>query len=128
MRVQVPLWVPEVLATVKGTSSEERYQFRKDIGSVLKRRITKQKLGKHVRRLAKLREQLSLLEEELVFFNEEAESCRVRALTSDNPSVHRSSDQMLRHVYRLRSRRQKVLKKIISIEKKQDALLDQLAG
>ena len=92
----------------------------------MRRRKVERKLRKNGRRLAKFRDELSLLEEELAFFNQEAEDKRVRALVSDNPSVERASRKMFRHVYRLRGRCDKARQKIERIEAEQNKLLDAL--
>lgn len=76
-------------------------------------------------RLKRLREDLSIAEEQCLHFDELANDARIRALVSETPSAERQhrdaarhADTMLQHKVRLRTQ-------IQHLEQQQDRLLDQ---
>jgi hypothetical protein len=79
------------------------------------------------RRLAALREELAVADEQLTHFADLADDSRIRAMVSETPladedhrQAERTSSAMARH-------RQELVDAIARLEAEQDALLDQLA-
>lgn len=78
-------------------------------------------------RLARLREDLAVAEEQVIHFRDDADDARIRALVSETPlasadhrEADRSSSVMIRH-------RAELLASIEELEKEQDSLLDAIA-
>ena len=80
-------------------------------------------------RLKRMRAELAVTEEQLVFLEEEAEDVRLRALVAETPladvearGARRHADALARHARRAASRRSREL------EREQDALLDRISA
>jgi hypothetical protein len=79
-------------------------------------------------RLKRLRAELSVTQEQLVFLEEEAEDARLRALVAETPlgdaearDARRTADAMARH-------RDALVLSIANLEREQDALLDRMSA
>jgi hypothetical protein len=80
------------------------------------------------RRLAQLREDLSLADEQLRYFADESDDTRLRALMSETPlsqhehrEAERSTTAMARH-------RDDLIERIAKLEAEQDSLLDKMSS
>jgi chromosome segregation ATPase len=78
--------------------------------------------------LRSLRDDLTVSEEQMRRFSDEAEDARLRALVSETPLADREFRDADRHAERLRRHRQRVSEKIAELEAEQDALLDRLTA
>ena len=79
-------------------------------------------------RLKRLRVELAVTEEQLVFLEEEAEDARLRALVAETPladvaarDARRQTDTLARHRDLLRGN-------VLELEREQDALLDRISA
>ncbi len=90
-------------------------------------RIVEYRLKKTGRRLRELREELVVIDEQLVHLSDDAADAELRALVSEQPlgseprEAREHADAMVRH-------RSKVRDEIVRLEALQDQLLDQLNG
>ena len=89
---------------------------------------TERRLRGILRQLARLREELYVVEEQLVPVTDEAAEYRLRALVSETPVAERQYRRAQCHAERLRRHRTKVLERISRLETDQDAILDKMAG
>jgi chromosome segregation ATPase len=78
------------------------------------------------RRLQRAREELLVLDQQLVSFADEADETRVRALVSDSPLAGREHREAERHAEAMRRSRAALAAKITELEQAQDKLLDRL--
>jgi len=79
-------------------------------------------------RLRSLREELRIIDEQLVQLADEAEDSRIRSLVSETPLADHEFREARRHADAMRSRRIEVVDEIAELEHRQDELLDQLIG
>ncbi|HEV7887159.1 MAG TPA: hypothetical protein VGO92_06340 [Acidimicrobiales bacterium] len=78
------------------------------------------------RRLQRAREELQVLDEQIVAFADEADETRVRALVSDSPLAGKEHREAERHADAMRRSRAALAAKIVELERAQDDLLDRL--
>ncbi|CAB4825764.1 MAG: hypothetical protein F2873_00350 [Actinobacteria bacterium] len=79
-------------------------------------------------RLRALREELRVIDEQLLYLADEADDSRIRSLVSETPLAGHEFREANRHAEAMGSRRQEVLDNIARLEHRQDELLDQLSG
>ena len=77
-------------------------------------------------RLRALREELRVIDEQLVQLAEEADDNRLRALVSETPLADRELRDAQRHADAMSRRRAEVVEAIVRLEARQDELLDAL--
>jgi hypothetical protein len=80
------------------------------------------------RRLARLREDLSLADEQLAHFAEESDDARIRALVSETPLADHEHREAERSTTAMARHRDDLVEKIARVEAEQDALLDKLSS
>lgn len=94
--------------------------------------MSRERIERHLQdvcsRLAALREDLRITEEQLAPLADEAEDSRLRALVSETPLAEHEHREARRHADRLRRHRQGLLDRIEELESSQDALLDRLTA
>ena len=78
-------------------------------------------------RLRALREELRVIDEQLLHLSDEADDSRIRSLVSETPLAGHEFREANRHAEAMRSRRQDVVDTIAKLEHRQDELLDQLS-
>jgi hypothetical protein len=78
------------------------------------------------RRLQRAREELEVLDQQLVAFADEEDETRVRALVSDSPLDATQFREAERHAEAMRRSRADLVHKIADLERAQDELLDRL--
>jgi uncharacterized coiled-coil protein SlyX len=76
--------------------------------------------------LAGLRHEISVLDEQLAHFADEADDARLRALVSETPLADREHRDASRTVTALRRDRGVKVERLTKLEAKQDDLLDEL--
>lgn len=77
-------------------------------------------------RLTKARQELAVLDEQLVVFNDIADDLRLRSLVSETPlAVHEHSDAQ-RHLDAALRARAALIEAVAELEKRQDELIEQL--
>ncbi|HYF46583.1 MAG TPA: hypothetical protein VD926_10265 [Acidimicrobiales bacterium] len=94
----------------------------------MRRSTVERRLKANSKRLAGLREELGITDEQLGHFDEEAEDARIRAMVSETSLAQRESLDAGRHAEALARRRAEVQAEIERLERDQDELLDQLGG
>ena len=78
------------------------------------------------RELRSLREELGVLDEQLIQVSDEAEDSRLRALVSETPLAAQEQRETAKAVAAVRRDREAKLNRLAKLERKQDELLDQL--
>jgi chromosome segregation ATPase len=91
-------------------------------------RRTEKRLTQVSGRLRDLRDELSMIDEQLAQLVDEAEDLALRALVSETPSATHESNDARKHVDAMRRHRDHVVNQITELEARQDELLDQLTG
>lgn len=86
------------------------------------------KLSAVARELKTLREELGVVEEQLIQVSDEAEDSRLRSLVSETPLAAHEQRETAKAVAAVKRDREAKLKRLQSLEQKQDALLDQLTA
>ena len=79
-------------------------------------------------RLRRLRADLAVAQEQLVFMEEEADAARLRALVSETPLADAEARESRRHSDALGRQRDALARSIAELEREQDALLDRMAA
>lgn len=79
------------------------------------------------RELRHLREELGVVEEQLIQVADEAEDSRLRSLVSETPLAAQEQRESAKAVAAVKRDRDAKLKRLQKLERKQDELLDQLS-
>lgn len=79
-------------------------------------------------RLKRLRAELAVTEEQLVFLEDEAEDARMRALVAETPLTDAEARDARRHADALLRHRDALLVGTAALEREQDALLDRMSA
>lgn len=79
-------------------------------------------------RLRRLRADLAVAQEQLVFMQEAADDARLRALVSETPLADAEARESRRHADALGRQRDVLARSIAELEREQDALLDRMAA
>jgi hypothetical protein len=90
--------------------------------------LTERRLAQVASRLRTLRDELAMVDEQLVQFRDDADELSLRALMSETPQASHESNEARKHVDAMLRHREHVLAEIAGMEQRQDALLDQLTG
>lgn len=80
------------------------------------------------RRLAQLRADLALADEQLAHFADESDDARLRALVSETPLAEHEHREAERHSSAFARHRDDLVERIVKLEAEQDALLDKLSA
>ena len=78
------------------------------------------------KRLAKLRADLTIADEQLAHFSDESDDLRIRSLVSETPLAGEDHRQAERHSMAMARHRSELVEAIARLEQEQDALLDEL--
>jgi transcription termination factor NusB len=78
--------------------------------------------------LNKARDELRIVEEQLLFQMDVAEEAKTRALVAETPLADREHQEAQRDLERIRRSRNEVTAKIAELQAEQDRLLDKLIG
>ncbi len=79
-------------------------------------------------RLKRLRAELGVTEEQLVFLEDEAEDARLRALVAETPLADVEARDARRHADALAAPPRRLAPSIAELEREQDALLDRMSA
>ncbi len=88
--------------------------------------IVERRLLEVSNQLKRLREDLSVVDEQLAHFAEEAEDARIRAMVSETPGADRERRQAQKHADAMARHQSEVHAQIQQLEADQDQLLDRL--
>lgn len=94
----------------------------------MSRTVLERKLSSATRRLKELREELAVVDEQLLSLAEDADDTRLRALVSETPLAGREHQEAQRHVDAMARHRGDVVARIESLEHAQDELLDRFTA
>jgi hypothetical protein len=92
----------------------------------MSRALIERRLVEVAGRLKQLRVDLSVHDEQLAHFVEEADDARLRSLVSETPLAEREHREAARHAAAMARGRAEVVAEISRLEAMQDELLDQL--
>lgn len=92
------------------------------------RYLVERRLREVSSRLRSLREELRVIDEQLLHLAGEADDQRIRALVAETPLADAEYRDAARHAGAMAKRRDEVLASIGELEARQDALLDQLSA
>ena len=95
---------------------------------IVSRRQVERRLTEVGRRLRELREELQVVDEQLLHLAEAADDARLRALVSETPVSDREHREASRHAEAMRSHRTSVATEIARLEAQQDELLDRFTA
>jgi hypothetical protein len=79
-------------------------------------------------RLKRMRAELAVTEEQLVFLEEEAEDARLRALVAETPLADVEARDARRHTDAMARHRDALRLAVVELEREQDALLDRISA
>jgi hypothetical protein len=79
-------------------------------------------------RLKRLRAELSVTQEQLLFLEDEAEDARLRSLMAETPLADAEARDARRHADALSRHRDALVLSIAELTREQDALLDRMAA
>ena len=79
-------------------------------------------------RLKRMRGELAVTEEQLVFLEEEAEDARLRALVAETPLADVEARDARRHTDAMARHRDALRLAVVELEREQDALLDRISA
>jgi hypothetical protein len=77
-------------------------------------------------RLVKARQELAIVEEQLLVFDETADDARIRSLVSETPLANHDWNEARRHADAMRRGRDDVRSRVAELERAQDELLSKL--
>lgn len=89
---------------------------------------TERRLVQVAGRLRSLRQELSIIDEQLVPLSDEADELALRALVSETASSSQESNDARKHADAMRRHRDHVAAEIHKLETRQDELLDRLTS
>jgi chromosome segregation ATPase len=89
--------------------------------------MVERRLSQVSSRLRSLREELSMIDEQLDVFASDAENSEIRALVSETPGAAFEANDARKHADAMQRHRAHVVKTIAELEARQDELLDKLA-
>jgi hypothetical protein len=92
----------------------------------VERRVVERKLTEVHARLVKARQELAILEEQLLVFTETAEDARLRSLVSETPLADHEWHEARRHEEAMLRGRDHVRQQVAELERAQDELLTKL--
>jgi len=79
-------------------------------------------------RLKRMRAELAVTEEQLVFLEEEAEDCRLRALVAETPLADVEAGDARRHADAQARQAESLRRTVSELEREQDSLLDRISA
>lgn len=88
--------------------------------------LTERRLAQIAQRLRALRDELAMIDEQLVQFRDDADELSLRALVSETPMASHESNEARKHLDAMRRHRAHVAAEITAAEQRQDELLDRL--
>jgi predicted nucleic acid-binding Zn-ribbon protein len=90
--------------------------------------LVERRLSQVSTRLRSLREELSMIDEQLDVIADDAENQAIRALVAETPGAEFEANDARKHADAMRKHRDHVATKITELEQRQDELLDRLSA
>jgi len=94
----------------------------------MSRRLTERRLTDVSERLKRLRAELQVIDEQLLFLADEADEARLRALVAETPLADKDHRDAQKHADAMARQRASIVASIAELEKSQDELLDRLVA
>jgi len=94
----------------------------------MSRWLVERRLSDVSARLKRLRAELQVMDEQMLFFADAADETRLRSLMSETPLADREHHEAQKHADAMARERATVLASIAELEKAQDELLDKLVA
>ena len=94
----------------------------------MSRWLVERRLSDVAARLKRLRAELQVIDEQMLFFADAADETRMRALMSETPLADREHHEAQKHADAMARERANVIASIAELEKAQDELLDKLVA
>ena len=94
----------------------------------MSRSLLERRLAEVSERMKAVRQELDVANEQLAFFQEEAEDARLRALVSETPLADREQHETQKHADAMARHRADLLAQLAELERSQDELLDRLVA
>jgi hypothetical protein len=91
-------------------------------------RLLERRLRSIGRRIAQVREEIAVADEQLEHFTTDADDARIRALVSETPISDIEHRQAERHASAMARHREELVETIARLEREQDELLDKIAS
>lgn len=91
-------------------------------------RLIERRLSRNAARLNSLRNELSVIDEQLRHLGDDADDQATRALVAENTAATREAREARQHVTAMRRHRERVVEEIAELEQRQDELLDRLTA
>ena len=92
----------------------------------MSRWLVEKRLSQSAERLKRLRAELKVVDEQLLFFREAADDARLRALVSETPIADKEHREAQKHAEAMNRRRAEIVASIGELERSQNELLDRL--
>ncbi|MEX2627182.1 MAG: hypothetical protein WD225_09890 [Ilumatobacteraceae bacterium] len=90
--------------------------------------MTQRRLAQVSTRLRSLRDELTMIDEQLDVFADDADDTAIRALVAETPGAEVEANDARKHRDAMQRHRAHVAGKIADLEQRQDELLDQLSS
>lgn len=90
------------------------------------KRSIERKLAKTSARLTALRSELSVIDEQTRFLDDDAQDAAIRAVVADNSAATREARESAEHLAAHRRQRERIVSEIDDLARRQDELLDRL--
>jgi hypothetical protein len=91
-------------------------------------RLLERRLRSIGRRIARVREEIAIADEQLEHFTTDADDARIRALVSETPVSDVEHRQAERHAAAMARHRAELVETVTRLEHEQDELLDKLSA
>jgi hypothetical protein len=91
-------------------------------------RLLERRLRGIGRRIAQVREEIAVADEQLEHFTTDADDARIRALVSETPISDIDHRQAERHAAAMARHRDELIETIARLEREQDEILDKIAS
>lgn len=90
--------------------------------------LVKRRLKGMTSRLRALREELHVVDEQIIYMADDADDDRLRSMVSESPLDAKTARESGRHASTMSDRRAAIVQQIAELERRQDELLDQLGS
>jgi len=94
--------------------------------STMSKRSIQRKLAKTSSRLTSLRSELSVIDEQLGYLDDDAQDAATRAIVADNTGAAREAREASEHLSAHRRQRERIAAEIEDLTRRQDELLDRM--
>jgi hypothetical protein len=94
----------------------------------MSRSILQRRLIDVSERLKRMRAELAVTEEQLLFLEDEAEDARLRALVAETPIAEVEARDARRHTDAMARHRDALRHTVVELEREQDSLLDRISA